>query len=230
LPSQGHGIIEGIPVSVGQLFPATDPLSRWMFSLSALADDLAVLDHMLQDSWDDAGSPTFTYFRLIVARIYEGERIVTAMDAHARTAGFLAGVPKATDASARLRAAYRRDLSVRNKAEQSHVERTFARARHLTVHYPQRAELARILRDAHDLEARAWQDHAREELRYLWPQNVMEHALWPRGAEHRPDIELAHELAQAFVDVFRYALGPYVDEMGVNREDLTFIESEDREK
>ena len=72
-------MIRAVPASIGQLFPSTDPLSRWMFSLSALTDDLAVLDHHLHQSFDeDPASPAVTYFRLIVARIYEGERIVTA--------------------------------------------------------------------------------------------------------------------------------------------------------
>jgi hypothetical protein len=219
-------MIRAVPATIGQVFPTADPLSRWMFSLSALADDLAVLDDHLHESLDDdSGSAAVTYFRLIVARVYEGERIVTAMDAHATVARFLADVPETVDPCARLRAAYRRDLTVKEKAEQSPVERTFARARHLTVHYPQRGELARILRDARHLDARAWVDHEREGLRYLWAQDVMEHALWPRGSEHRPDVDFAHELTQAFVDVFKHALPPYMDRIGVEADDITYVQS-----
>lgn len=213
-----------MPVSVGQLFPSTDPLSLWMFSLSALADDLAVLDHHLHESWDDTGSPTVTYFRLIVSRVYEGERIVTNMDAHVAIASFLAAIPKALAPCALLRAAYWRDRNVKDKAKQSRVERTFAQARHLTIHYPQRGELARILRDAQELDARIWQDRKREARRYLWPQDVMEHALWPGGADHRPDIGFAHDLTRAFVEVFKYALPQYVGHMGIKPDDITLIE------
>jgi hypothetical protein len=171
-----------VPVNVDQLFPPSDRLAQWMFSLSALAGDLLVLDTHMREAWDDdAGSASVTYFRLIVARVYEGERIVMEMDAHATVARFLADIPSATEPCARLRAAYRRDRAIKEKAKQSRVEQTFARARHLTVHYPQRGELARILRDARHLAARVWQDHERRELRYLWPQDVMEHALG-RGA------------------------------------------------
>jgi hypothetical protein len=103
----------------------------------------------------------------------------------------------------------------------------FARARHLTVHYPQRGELARILRAARDVEARVWRDDERRAARYLWPQHVMEHALWPRGAEHRPEIEFAHDLTQAFVGVFKAALHPYLARVGVGMDDLTYIERGD---
>lgn len=120
-------IIGAHAVRIGHLHPSTDPLSLWMFSLSALADDLALLDHHMHESWEDPGSPTVMYFRLIVARVYEGERIVTAMDARAAVAGFLAGISKTLDPCARLRAAYRRDLGVKTRPS-SRVSRKRSRA------------------------------------------------------------------------------------------------------
>ena len=212
-----------VSVKISQLFPAGDPLAAWMFSLSALTDDLAVFDDHLHASLDENGSRSVLYFRLIVARLYEGERVVKAMDSYATIASFLGSIPTTVRPCAQLRVAYQRDLTVKVKAQQSRIERTFGRARHLTTHYPQHGELARILRDAGNLEARRWRDHERGLLRYLWPQDVMEHALWPHGAAHRPDVDFAHELTQAFVDVFKFALPAYFDRVGVSHSDLMQI-------
>lgn len=109
-----------------------------MFSLSALADDLAVLDHHLHEGLDDdPGSPAVTYFRLIVARVYEGERIVTAMDAHATIASFLAGVPSTIDPCGQL--VPHIGATHRQGEGQAVARRADLRAAwHLTVHYPQR--------------------------------------------------------------------------------------------
>lgn len=212
-----------VAIKINQLFPAADPLAAWMFTLSALTDDLAVFDDHLHASLDENGSRSVLYFRLIVARLYEGERVVKAMDSYATVASFLGSVPTTVVPCSQLRVAYQRDLEVKDKSQQSRVERTFGRARHLTVHYPQHGELARILRDARNLEARIWRDHERGLLRYLWPQDVMEHAFWPRGAAHRPDVDFAHDLTQAFVDVFKYALPAYLDRMDVSHDDLTQV-------
>ena len=110
------------------------------------------------------------------------------------------------------------------KSEASPVERTFSRARHLTVHYAERpGELVRILRDARDLEARAWIRDEPPALRYLWPQDVMANALWPTVDKDSEDLRQAVELTQAFADLFTAALPPYLDRMGVDLDEVTLI-------
>lgn len=51
----------------------------------------------------------------------------------------------------------------------------------------------------------------------------MEQALSPSGTAHRPDIDFTRELTQAFIDVFKYALPPYLERMGVKASDLAYV-------
>lgn len=93
------------------------------------------------------------------------------------------------------------------------------------VHYPTKTgELSGILQHTRRLDARVWRDEGQERQRHLWPQDVMEDALWPRGADHRAQGDFAHELTRAFVDVFRYALPPYLERQRVSAADLTWVE------
>jgi hypothetical protein len=207
-----------MPVTVGKLFPASDVVARWMFNLSALTDDLAIIDDHLRGTFDDDTKPALAYFRLIITRLYEGRRLVKEMDDRAAITSFVLDLG-AADATALLRRSY-----IRPPGSSSVVETTYARARHLTVHYPSKpGELARILRDARDLDAGVRVEHGRS-LRYLWPQAVIEHALWPTAEQRRNDIELAAALTQAFVDVFVAAMPAHLERVGFTRDDLTRIE------
>jgi hypothetical protein len=145
------------------------------------------------------------------------------MDGHAAIASLLATVPEAAAPCGELRAKYRRDPSIKKKAEQSAVERTLSRARHLSVHYAHGAELARILRDARDVEPRIWRDTETKTQRYLWPQDVTERALWPDPKQRQIEIEFTRDLAQAFSTLLMAVLPAYRDRMGIEPGDITIL-------
>ena len=104
------------------------------------------------------------------------------------------------------------------------MEDTYATVRHLTVHYSQTpGELPRILRAAEDTDVRIYNDDAEHTLSYLFPQDVMEHVLWPDHAARDDAMEFAHDLTQAFTNLFTEVMVAYVKRMGVKEDDIVWV-------
>jgi hypothetical protein len=191
------------------------------FSSSRLLDDLALIDALMRDDWDKEPNNSVAFFRMIVTRLYEGRPIVREMQDRASVARFLSEEVLGADEAAQfLRDAYRRP----DPDTKSRVESTYATVRHLTVHYStKRGELPRILREARDVDVRIYHDEGERSLIYLFPQDVMEHVLWPDHAERDAEIEFAHELVQAFTRLFTHVMGPYFKRMGVEEDDIQWV-------
>jgi hypothetical protein len=208
---------------IEQVFPPSDVVGRWVFRLASLLDDLRLVDTLMRDDWDKEPNNSVAFFRMIVTRLYEGRPIVGEMWNRAGVVRFLveevSGVDEALEI---LRDAYRRPDPDTN----SRVEKAYATVRHLTVHYSiEPGELPRILRDAGDVDVRMFRDDAEPSLVYLFPQDVMEHALWSDHATRDADLEFGHALTQALTDVFIHVMGPYFKRMGVDEDDIAWVSS-----
>jgi hypothetical protein len=156
---------------------------------------------------------------MIITRLYEGRRIVREMNSRVGVVRFLDDVPGVAEHRTFLTDAYRRPKA----NTKSRVEEAYATARHLTVHYTNTpGELAKMLRTARDVEVRIYSDDDEGDLVYLFPQDVMEHVLWPPETRDA-DLEFAHELTQAFTRLFVKAIGAYFQRMGVKEDDVVWV-------
>ena len=210
-----------MPTKIGQVFPPDDVVGRWVFRLASLLDDLALIDSLMRDDWDKEPNNSVAFFRMIVTRLYEARPIVREMHRTVGVVRFMAdevvGVDEAVET---LLDAYRRPAA----ETKSKVEDTYATVRHLTVHYStDRGELARILRGARDLDVRLFNDDQEHTLSYLFPQDVMEHALWSDHTARDAELQFAHDLTQALTDLFTAVMAGYFKRMGVEENDIVWV-------
>jgi hypothetical protein len=76
---------------VRELFPADDVIAQWVFALTATAQDLAVADRALTDALDGGVAFRSSYlYRQLIARVYEAERVLIAVDQHDDVGAFVA--------------------------------------------------------------------------------------------------------------------------------------------
>ena len=88
------------PVTVGEFFPADDLIAQWVFSLSAVAEDLSITEAAFQSVLhDNDGAPLWTgyHYRQVIARLYEAERPIIAARQTDKIREFVATVPGATE-------------------------------------------------------------------------------------------------------------------------------------
>jgi hypothetical protein len=226
-----------VPVTIGELFPATDVVARWVFNLSVLTDDMSTFDALIFDAMDsdaEVTEPLGTYFRWMVTRVFEAERVVKAMDEHVAVAEFLRTTDGTIEAETELRAAYRRVSDDEGGRLRSEVDRRLGNARHLTVHLSntsptsrrrhERGELARILRHGEDLEARVAIDHINKRRRYLWGDDVLQQWVWPDEHHQLKAVVFTHRLTQTFVALYTGVLPVYLRRVGVDWTDLAWVD------
>lgn len=177
-------------LTIGKLFPADDPVARWVFSLSAAVEDLARAERRFIETLDspvDSFSlvSTASQYRQLVARIYEAERPVRSVETPTDVRTFLEGIPAAKEPLDRLRHFY----SPWSASEASPVRQLFGATRHLAVHHawPDSDELRDTLTAARELEARILVDPNEEYLSYEWVELVAIHAMI--GASNLDDRE-----------------------------------------
>lgn len=77
-------------LTVGELFPDGDVVGQWVFSVTALSEDIQLVTHPMQDAKDrqDLRALLF-YYRHLVTRLYEARRLVTAVEHRSDLASFL---------------------------------------------------------------------------------------------------------------------------------------------
>jgi len=87
------------PATVGELFPADDLVAQWVFSLSAVAEDLAITEAAFQDVLHGDGAPLWTgyHYRQVIARLYEAERPIISTRQRDDVRAFLAEIPDAAE-------------------------------------------------------------------------------------------------------------------------------------
>ena len=87
------------PVTVGELFPADDLVAQWVFSLSAVAEDLSITEAAFQEVLHGNRGALWTgyHFRQVIARLYEAERPIVSAHQREDVKRFLASVPDAAE-------------------------------------------------------------------------------------------------------------------------------------
>lgn len=163
-------------VVIRDLFDPEDLVDQWVFSLSATAADLAAAESVFKDHLDGDGPSVRSqyYFRQLLARIYESERVVAAATEIDEVRDFVGTVDQAEAALAALVADF---LPI----DSSRAREVLGYSRHRTVHHAfvGSEELAADLEAAGDQPARILVDHGNERLLHEFPEAVLSHALAP---------------------------------------------------
>ncbi len=121
-------------LTIGELFPDGDAAAQWVFSLTALAEDINVLVKPLRQARDeeDLGASLF-FYRQLVTRLYEARRIATTARTVPDIASFVGDLLRRPPGGIDLEEAYRRDP----ETKPSRVEQLYAELPHRTVHHSQ---------------------------------------------------------------------------------------------
>jgi hypothetical protein len=161
-----HSTPQEADLTIGELFPAEDVVGQWMFSVSAIADDLGIL---LIEQKEAAASGDLRRMlfvqRVLATRLYEARRIVLAVDTRPEVSAFLSD--KKLEPLDRLREFYL-------PAGSSPVDELYAVLRHNSVHYmwPGGEEISGALRQASHLPARTRIDQVAGRIDLQWVQVV----------------------------------------------------------
>jgi len=208
------------PLRIRDLFDPESVISQWVFALSTAVTDLATAESVFQDALHGDGPAAHTgyHYRQLIARLYEAERVVVAIDSHDEVRDFIAQQPPAEPAVEFLRGAY---LPI----DSSKVRETFGYARHRTVHHAHvgSAELRDSLADAHDQLARILVDTQRERLYYEWPEAVVSHVLTREDittdeglAAYAARVRFAQDIVAHFGNLLTAVMHPYAERVGVD--------------
>lgn len=205
-------------LTIGELFPADDVVGQWMFSVSAIVDDLATLlvEQTAATSSGDVRRMLFVQ-RVLATRLYEARRIVFAIDTRPEVAAFLAN--KKLEPLDQLRQFYL-------PAGSSPVDELYAVLRHNSVHYmwPGSSEMVTALRRAAHLPARARINQAEPRVDVQWVQVVAgmqafgesTEAGWTLRLKERANLGAA--IQQAWVMLYAVLIALYVRERGIPME------------
>jgi hypothetical protein len=131
-------------LTIGELFPADDLVSQWVFTLTSLAEDLTMLMSRLSaKAMNETFREQMLFYRLIITRLLEARRLVYAWQDHVEIKEFTGG--KLAFGELDLAAVY----SKNEGDAHSLVERLLLDSRNRTTHYSKigEAELAGLLRD-----------------------------------------------------------------------------------
>jgi hypothetical protein len=225
-PRAACEIIGGVtippPVTVGELFPADDLVARWVFSLSAVLEDLAMAEEPLGEALErERGSLSSGYhYRHLIARLYEAERPIIAALEHVEVRDFLDGIADAQEPLAYLTEHYKplpdgKDYKVRH---------TFGGTRHRAVHHswPASAELRQALQDAADEGARILVNLDGRWVHHDWPEAVAARTLVGDlsdpavNAAFVERLRFAQEVLRELVALFMAVLGPHLARVRVD--------------
>jgi hypothetical protein len=204
--------------NVRKLFPADDLVAQWVFALTATAQDLAAAERAFRDALDEGVAFRSNYlYRQLVARIYEAERVVIAIEQHEAVGVFLAGLPESESHVAVLREAYL-------PHDESRVRAVYGEMRHRTVHHSPvgSEELRDALREAGEEEVRLLVDYDEKQAFYEWPEAVASRVLV--GDISKPEVReaykdamrFAQQLAGAFARLVGIALPRHCERRGVD--------------
>jgi hypothetical protein len=163
----GSGLPE-YKLTIGELFPADDVVAQWVFTLTAVADDLRILLGMMDLSkMEEQIAEQTTLFRLLMSRLLEARRVVDAWRRFPEIQDLTGG--KLEFGSLDLLSAY---SCPDGKGARSQVEKLYVDSRNRTVHYSHvgESELTDLLRDYGWSPARITvsERHGKAQLEYQW--------------------------------------------------------------
>jgi hypothetical protein len=118
-------------LTIGELFPANDLVAQWVFGLTVLAQDLAVLFEPLKRAQiDDDQRARLFFYRQMLTKLYEARWLVHDAVTQAELEPFAARLLK-TATGLDLRDYYLRP----DPDTRSVIENLYAELRHQSVHY-----------------------------------------------------------------------------------------------
>jgi hypothetical protein len=209
------------PVTVGELFPADDLVAQWVFSLSAVAEDLAITEAAFQDVLHGEGAPLWTgyHYRQVIARLYEAERPVISAGQHDDVCAFVAEIPGAAE-----HIDYLADQYVAPEGQMSKVRATFGGMRHRTVHHSRigSAELREALEAAADEDARILVNRDEGWLHHEWPEAVALRSLLgdlttpEANTAFRDCLKLVQKILGHLVALVKVVIAEHVSRRGID--------------
>jgi hypothetical protein len=160
-------------LTIGELFPADDLLARWVFSVTAAAESMAIAELTFVDTRELPPTPPnvvrlFFHYRHLLGRIHEASRPIEAVGAHPEIRTWVDEIPAAAEPLAALLRVY----SEGPDGSRSIADETFGLTRNRAVHLarPGTQELREILEQAAELPALIHVDHEAGTMQHLWPE------------------------------------------------------------
>lgn len=138
-------------LTIGELFPADDLVSQWMFTLTSVAEDLTILISKVNTAaLEDQFREQMLFYRLLITRLLEARRLVLAWQKHPEIQAFTGGRLAFGDLD--LASVYTKG----DGGARSLVEKLLLDSRNRTTHYSEigEPELAGLLRDYQRFPAR----------------------------------------------------------------------------
>jgi hypothetical protein len=213
------------PVTVGELFPAEDLIAQWVFSLTAVAEDLAITEAAFQRVLQADRGPLWSgyHYRQVVARLYEAERPVIAAVDRDDIRDFIAGIPGATE-----HIGYLADQYVAPEGRMSKVRASFGGMRHRTVHHSWVGsdELRQALETAANENARILINRNDRWLHHEWPEAVAIRSMLGDLSQPAARDAFAERVDQAktilhhLVALVKLVVAQHVRRRGINPEHL----------
>jgi hypothetical protein len=141
-------------LTIGKVFRHDDPVAHWIFSLTALAEDLAVGVEPSRQAMADGDLRALLFWhRHTATRLYEANRLVHPTASNDEIKEFVGDLLERAPGGANLVAAYSRP----SPDGKSLIEEMYGDLRHLTVHYSKigKKELSETLKKYAFLPAQA---------------------------------------------------------------------------
>jgi len=208
-------------VTVGELFPADDLVAQWVFSLSAVAEDLAITEAAFQDVLHGDGAPLWIgyHYRQVIARLYEAERPIINARQRDDVRAFLAEIPDAAE-----HVDYLADHYVASEGQISKVRATFGGMRHRTVHHSWvgSVELREALEVAAGEDARILVNRSERWLHHEWPEAVALRSLLgdlttpEANTALRERLKVVQEILGHLVALVKVVIAVHVSRRGVD--------------
>jgi hypothetical protein len=161
-------------LTIGELFPHDDLVAQWVFSLTALAEDLQVGSKPAKEATDSGDLRALLFWqRHMVTRLFEARRLVTSARIIEAIREFLGDLLERPPGGANLIEAYTRPSA----DTPSMVEALYEQLRHLTVHYSKvgGSELGGTLKTYGHLPAEmtiTTSPDGSPDLQFLWVQAI----------------------------------------------------------
>ncbi len=213
-------------LTVGELFPADDVLAQWVFSLTALAEDLTAVTAIGRRV--SADEPDIRigllYMRQMVTRLYEARRLIEVADQQPAVSHFITRLGGEENSWM----AFLKQIYGHNHGKRSVVDELFEELRHATVHYSWVGsnELRDYLREIGWMPARLVVKSDPARLDYQWAQAASAWQLFNAKTgpdwheEYKRRQELAGNIASAWMMLSPVALFSYVRDRGIDLERL----------
>jgi hypothetical protein len=214
-------------LTIGEVFRHDDPVGHWMFSVTALAEDLVVGVKPSQQAQADGDLRAMLFWhRHTVTRLYEANRLVHPVTSNAEIGDFVGTLLERAPGGANLVEAYRRPAS----DGASPIEQMYGKLRHLTVHYSKigEKELSQTLENYAYLPAQATvgqNTSGTSEMTFGWVQGVRSMEVFGEITDGflerlHSDGEVIASLTASWLMVVPVALALYCRARGIDLSEL----------